>query len=127
MIDLDLELKNTFTFLDSESAESAQSGKALKLTMTLPKSLSYFAGHFPQFPVLPAVGLIDISLFFTKKSFPQFNQSYLKKIKYLKIKAPLGPDQKINIQISQENESAFSAIWSTDQAPIAELNFAFEL
>jgi 3-hydroxymyristoyl/3-hydroxydecanoyl-(acyl carrier protein) dehydratase len=121
VIDLETELKNTFSV--SQTAENN-----FDIQLSLPKSLSYFVGHFPQLPILPAVGMIDLSVFLTRSIKPDLNQKHLQKIKYLKIKSPLGPDQKINIQISTPNNSEFTALWNTESGQaIAEINFVFAL
>ncbi len=121
MIDLHSELKSTFKI--SKISDSQHD-----ISITLPKNLSYFVGHFPQFPVLPSVALIDITIYLTRLLDPSLAETYLKKIKYLKIKSPLGPDQKIKIQINQESASLFNAIWQHEgAAPIAEINFVFSL
>ena len=119
MLDLEIELKNTFSVRTAGEDQ-------FDFLLTLPKNFPFFIGHFPQFSVLPAVGLIDVSLFLVRDQFPHFKTKYLQKIKCLKIKASLGPNQESVIQAFKIAEHEFSVLWKgQDEKPIADFNFVF--
>ncbi len=120
MIDLDVELANTFKI-------SKKTQDEFDISITFPKSLSYFEGHFPQFPVLPAVALVDVSFYFARLRNLGLPKFQLKKVDYLKIKSPLGPGQEIKIDYSKKSSNSYEATWKlADGTEIAEINFAFE-
>jgi 3-hydroxymyristoyl/3-hydroxydecanoyl-(acyl carrier protein) dehydratase len=58
MIDLHKELKGTFEIV-SES-------KIFQIRLKPVSTWSYFHGHFPSLPILPAVGIADISRYFAE-------------------------------------------------------------
>lgn len=119
MIDLRLELaKNYSTQMISEANS--------EILLQLPQTLSYFAGHFPQFPVLPAVGFIDISTYLLQSIWPEFANRQIKKVEHLKMKAPVAPNQTIRIQIIKQDANSFLASWKIENGKeIAELDFTF--
>jgi 3-hydroxymyristoyl/3-hydroxydecanoyl-(acyl carrier protein) dehydratase len=122
MIDLDVELANQFII-------NKISEKDFEMTVHFPGSLSYFSGHFPTFPVLPAVALIDISTFFIHKiqlDTKTTPQNSLAKIDQLKIKNPIGPDEKVQVRIMPGENKSFEVKWSSALRGIcAELNLTF--
>lgn len=92
----------------------------------VPLHLTYFRGHFPDFPVLPAVALMDITLFFTELAF-ELPQPYLEKIKQLKIFSRVSPGHRIKLQLSEDPSAAFfKAHWITDDEKnkIADITFS---
>jgi 3-hydroxymyristoyl/3-hydroxydecanoyl-(acyl carrier protein) dehydratase len=120
MIDLEKELFETFEMVnDSKKIELG----TFEVDFFLPKSLSYFSGHFPQIPVLPAVAIVDITSFFLSKLMtndPDFKVIHIRKIKKMKMRKPLGPGEKIKIRIQKETDGEFSFVW---KSPIEDKNF----
>lgn len=120
MINLEVELSDSYHFekINDES---------YLVNFKVPKNLSYFKGHFPQFPVMPAVAQIDITHYFIKKLILKSDIA-LKKIDYIKIKAAVQPEQQVSLNIVKLNDSTFRTNWittDTEQKDIAELTILF--
>lgn len=103
MIQLEKELQNHFSLLSAQPQEQV-------FELNLPKNLTYFQGHFPGFPVLPAVAFVDISAFLIF-TVTQKKPESLKKIKYLKMKKPLASMVKIQVQLIHRNENHIEVNW----------------
>lgn len=115
MIDLAQELADSFQEIScSESAREVEFKPSAEL--------SYFAGHFPQMAVLPAVGIVDISQFFLGPLLENPRQR-LTTLKHLRIKAPISPGEQFLIRIQKEEAHSFNVLWlQKDQKPIADLS-----
>lgn len=107
MINLEHELANTYTNRQIDE-------HTIIINWTVPEHLSYFEGHFPGQPVLPAVALIDISEFFIKKSM-QKNTS-LTVVPLAKIKAAISKNDLIQISL-KKNEHEYICQWSFSETP----------
>lgn len=79
--------------------------------LVIPKTLPYFVGHFPQFPILPAVGIIDISSFLIKKFILLNLDLPLKYIESAKFKTTILPDQAVRIEIKKIEDNNYSVLW----------------
>jgi 3-hydroxymyristoyl/3-hydroxydecanoyl-(acyl carrier protein) dehydratase len=121
MIDLQNELAETI------SLENISETQFIGI-FTPPKNLSYFIGHFPDFPVLPAIALVDINAYIVKNLI-LFNLNLsIKKIDCLKIKSPIGPLQKINFKISKKEDLSFEIEWfefENNEKMLSEISFCF--
>lgn len=120
MIQLQSELANHFTLQTSPAGFP-------EVLLSVPENFSYFAGHFPDFPVLPAVALIDISSYFVKTLILK-KELPLKKVSLLKIKAAVKPKDQIIIEILQNADLTFNARWAfpgSQPIEIADLTFAY--
>jgi 3-hydroxymyristoyl/3-hydroxydecanoyl-(acyl carrier protein) dehydratase len=67
----------------------------------IPPTLSYFQGHFPHFPVLPAVAIVDISLALIQAGLPQTTWK-LNQVVSAKFHRPLAPGDRIEIIATEE-------------------------
>jgi len=62
---------------------------SVSLIFTVPKDSLYFDGHFPDYPILPAVAQIDIVVNFASESFgTDIIISQIKRTKFSKIITP---------------------------------------
>ena len=62
---------------------------SVSLIFTIPKDSLYFDGHFPDYPVLPAVAQIDIVVNFASQNFgTDIIISQIKRTKFLKVITP---------------------------------------
>lgn len=87
--------------------------------------LSYFKGHFPDKPILPAVAIIDCAqeimstLIFKKKLL-------LSEVQYSKFMGTIEPKMIIDIQISRVSNEKWIFIFSQKEKNLAELCMIFE-
>ena len=119
MIDLEKELKGTYEIISGPADQSPH----LILKLKPLSSWSYFHGHFPAQPILPAVGIADISRYFVENYFFKSSRS-LKKISQFRIRTPVQPDQLMMLSIEKDNDNQFHITWKneTEQSTSAELN-----
>jgi len=62
---------------------------SVSLIFTIPKDSLYFDGHFPDYPILPAVAQIDIVVNFASQNFgTDIIISQIKRTKFLKVITP---------------------------------------
>lgn len=128
VIELSKELKNTYQVIH-------QDPKLLEVQLVPSENWSYFAGHFPSFPVLPAVAIIDISSFFAKilSSKPDEKHSTaLAQVKNFRIRNPIAPAEKLQVTVTHETvtceASTFHVIWKSSEQlekVFAELKLEF--
>ncbi len=112
MIDLANELSKTYEI-------RVKSEDLMEVYLQIPSQGSYFAGHFPKFPVLPAIAIIDISQYFAEKLLEKNSVSYaLSQVTKLRIKNPISPSNKIHIQVHRENKATnFNILWKCTEDP----------
>lgn len=96
--------------------------------LQIPASLTYFRGHFPGMPVLPAVAMIDITHLLVTEFILAQPQTFLEKLDSLKIKEAVLPDQVLQVLITADLLSYnFEAQWlDLSQKKIAELFFSLQ-
>jgi 3-hydroxymyristoyl/3-hydroxydecanoyl-(acyl carrier protein) dehydratase len=78
--------------------------------LSLPSALTFFQGHFPDLPVLPAVAFVDISVFFLRECFPQLNLE-LRAIPSLKLKKVLPPETHLQLSLQKSSENRYEVKW----------------
>jgi 3-hydroxymyristoyl/3-hydroxydecanoyl-(acyl carrier protein) dehydratase len=93
MIDLAKELSGTYKI-------RTKSTDAMEVEIQPLPSWSYFAGHFPQMPILPAVAMIDISQYFVQEM--EQAKNLLSNISSFRIKNPVVPHDKVLLKIQKE-------------------------
>ena len=72
------------------------------LEFSVPKTSDYFDGHFPGFPVLPAVAQVDIIMRFVSDFFKtSVELSEIKKIKFTSL---IRPDTPLILNIEKKEE-----------------------
>lgn len=119
MIDLETELKGTYEIISGPADQPPN----LVIRLKPQVSWSYFHGHFPAQPILPAVGIADISQYFVENYFFKSKRS-LKKVSQFRIRTPVQPDQQMLLAIEKDNENQFHVTWKneTENSNSAEIN-----
>ena len=117
MVDLAAELSETFQ-------DRARTTDLLEVEFRPSAKLSYFADHFPQLPVLPAYGILDISQFFIAQLTGSSGSNFLSSMLHFRIKAPVQPGDVLCIRVQREKPNRYSVTWESadDQKLIADLN-----
>ena len=124
MIDLEQHLNHSFSHIEN-------SGHQTRGLFVPSADLPYFLGHFPDFPVLPAVAILDVSAYFIKKFLLENINHSIQKLEYLKLKIPVHPNTKILLQVNQNDPVSFYVKWVevTDtigvEKVICELSLSF--
>jgi 3-hydroxymyristoyl/3-hydroxydecanoyl-(acyl carrier protein) dehydratase len=83
---------------------------AKRVTLRIPKDLSFFQGHFPGFPVLPGVIIIELSLFFANK-LNAIGGTLLKSVSKTKFIHPVFPEEEVTIKLEHKAEGHYKASW----------------
>lgn len=110
MIDLAKELSDTYQ-------EISRSEDFLLFRIRISPQWSYFAGHFPLLPVLPAVALVDISQYFAEKLLSPVGNYALTKVMHFRIKNPVLPEEEIQIHVQREPKTMqFHVLWKGSEA-----------
>lgn len=94
--------------------------------LTISPDLPSFKGHFPNNPILPAVSIIDISLYLL--SYLQVRVSYTKvKMKKSKFAGRIGPGQVVEISATSDDGTSWTVVWSAeaDKTKLAQLILVF--
>ena len=100
---------NPKDFIKVELSQIENTGSCY-FNWTIPEDLPYFAGHFPNNPVLPAVAIIDFSIEIIKElSKNPFLE--IKTISAGKFYEPIKPNRKVQIQIENKNPSEWMLTW----------------
>jgi len=99
---------------------------SIKATFSLPSTLSFFAGHFPDEPVLPAVlQLTIVRLLSSKATHSPLQNTSLGKTKFMNI---IRPEEKIKVDIDlcrkdQKIEVKFAFYNEGKMASIGKINY----
>jgi len=103
--------KNLFKFCIEGQACHAQCFLA---QWRVPENLPYFQGHFPDFPILPAVATLDASIECLKQCLllSELSVSVVKNAKFL---APITPGLEVDIRLHRQREKDWSIDWSLTQ------------
>jgi 3-hydroxymyristoyl/3-hydroxydecanoyl-(acyl carrier protein) dehydratase len=78
-------------------------------TWQVPRDLRYFEGHFPGFPVLPAVAILDFSVEIIRRA-KRVDQLELMEVRNAKFSHPIQPEMKIEIRVTQ-SEADWKVRW----------------
>src|SRR5258708_5662226 len=107
-----LDPSSVFSFVPEASASGG-----FECLWTVPADLPYFAGHFPNHPVLPAVAMIDATQEIVRRALHR-DQLPLTAIKSAKFLAPIGPGQKLRILLSPPlpTSNTWLATWYGDES-----------
>ncbi len=122
MIQLSKELANCFSLM---TAEPIVKENEFSYRLIIPKDLTYFKGHFPDFPVLPAVALIDITTFLVRTHVVSNPNLELRKVDYFKIKRAVEPGQTVELSFQALPAQEYSIEWKNDNKAIAEMSLIF--
>ncbi len=108
MINLELEL---------QLGHSENSAKAL---WEVPPHLTYFQGHFPEQPVLPAVGIIDVTMEVLKKHIGKNVE--LSEIEYAKFMKPVTPLMTVQIYAQLNSDKSWNFLWKCNGELLVKLD-----
>ena len=125
-------IAKTMRFILIDKIVSLEAGKEIKTIKNLSLAEEYLADHFPTFPVLPGVllleGLIESASWLVRKA-ENFSHSMilLQEAKNVKYKSFLAPGRQIEYTVRaktvEENVSSFSGSGSTSEGIIVEARF----
>jgi 3-hydroxymyristoyl/3-hydroxydecanoyl-(acyl carrier protein) dehydratase len=119
MVHLSQELAGHFQI--TQSSEGVR-----EIALHIPAGLSYLAGHFPQMPIVPGVGIVNISQFLVSEKFP----GALAKVQSFRIKNPVQAGEQVKIlirEIAEENAVHFHWKCAADEAKtFAELSLQWQ-
>ena len=75
---------------------------------------TFFLGHFPSMPVLPAVAIIDISQYFVEKLLNSKQNYTLSEVPSLRVRNLISPGEQIQIQLLTQGHPEtlkFNILW----------------
>ena len=79
----------------------------LTLSLTISEDIYYFAGHFPNAPILPGVVQVHWVLYYLNKHFSMEVADY-KTIDALKFQVIIAPNYQVKLCIKKIKENKFS-------------------
>src|SRR5262249_34666560 len=86
--------------------------------------LFWFRGHFPGFPVLPGVGLVDWALGFGRRYFATPPRS--RELSGIKFRRPLRPGDELRLVLQRERGgSRLAFVYQSGSMPVASGRFDF--
>lgn len=83
--------------IENEIVVSREENK-ISLEFIIPAASDFFDGHFPEYKLLPAVAQFEVITRFSRKYFG--TQRYVPNIKRIKFSAPIRPDTKIHLDLT---------------------------
>ena len=101
-------------FKDLLTALSHEQGQPYVTVWTLPQDLNYLEGHFPELPILPAVGILDATLYFLRRVL-QKPLAYIDTVSMAKFLSPISPGTTVRIEIQSLGNDAWQADWKDEQ------------
>ncbi len=87
-----------------------QSDCSLKASFDIEASLPSFEGHFPGNPILPAVSIIDISLYLLENIKPEVSYNNIE-VKRSKFMSMVQPNQTVEVLATTENGTDWRLLW----------------
>ncbi|HTM43926.1 MAG TPA: hypothetical protein VL137_03170 [Polyangiaceae bacterium] len=106
-------LKSTLQFRMERGGCHAQ---CFQFFWRVPPDLPYLRGHFPDFPVLPAVAVLELSVEMLRRATSN-DALELSAIRAAKFMRPIGADQSIRVHLQPEQTtSEWLAQWFDDGA-----------
>ena len=126
-------MAESMRFILIDKIISLESGRAIKAVKNVSLAEEYLADHFPTFPVLPGVllleGLIESASWLVREA-ENFTHSMIllseaKNVKYKSFLAPGGRIQyNVEAKTIEENISSFRGFGASDDERIVEAKFA---
>ncbi|MCQ2610909.1 MAG: hydroxymyristoyl-ACP dehydratase [Treponema sp.] len=68
----------------------------------IPASCDFFKGHFPEIQLIPAVGQVEIVVYFANKYFGW--SKFMETAKRVKFTSPVRPDSKLRLRLKKNEE-----------------------
>lgn len=95
----------------------------VRAQFTVDEGLPSFEGHFPGNPILPAVSIIDISLYLLSHQVEGVSHSHIE-VKRSKFMGMVRPKQQVEIVAETSDSHNWKIIWQAteDQARLAHLH-----
>ena len=128
-------IAKTMRFILIDKIVSLKSGKEIKAVKSVSLAEEYLADHFPTFPVLPGVllleGLIESASWLVRQT-ENFAHSMilLEQARNVKYKSFLAPGSQIEYTVKvkaiEENVSSFSGVGMSEGDRIVEARFALK-
>jgi len=92
--------------------------KTVILEFSIPGSSEYFNGHFPAFPVLPAIAQIHIIMHFVSRFLGAGKNTGLSEIKKAKFTNIIRPDTTHVLYLEKNEKNISFKIISTDEKTV---------
>jgi 3-hydroxymyristoyl/3-hydroxydecanoyl-(acyl carrier protein) dehydratase len=99
------QLQFQFDFATSNAAASS-----ITAYCHIDPNLEYFNGHFPNNPILPAVGIIDISLEAIRR-LRNVSAVRLLEIPSTRFLNPVKPNDRLRLELSEKEPGSWSVEW----------------
>ena len=100
-----------------------KSPNEISADLQIHEDLPSLRGHFPGNPILPAVSIIDISLFLLSELLVPVSHSHLelKKSKFMDL---IKPNQRVSIHINSDDGKNWKILWvdQSNQNKLAQLH-----
>ena len=85
---------------------------SLVAEMVFPPDGEWFAGHFPDFPVLPGVAQLFFLRRFARRTFPDFPDAGLyRRIKFRRL---VRPNERVRLEVVRKGPRAYSFTMSVE-------------
>jgi 3-hydroxymyristoyl/3-hydroxydecanoyl-(acyl carrier protein) dehydratase len=97
----------------------------ITLQLLIPKDLDYFAGHFPNAPILAGVVQLHWAVEYAKQYF-SLTALDVKNIEVLKFQVVIIPGQELNLTLTQKSNNKVLFSYASDKGQHASGRIVFE-
>jgi len=102
---------------------SERDGERIVLTLAIPKTLFWFRGHFPGYPVLPGVVQLDWAVHYARWAF-EIEAATVDSMK-VKFRKPLQPEAHVRLTLSRAAHDGIDFEYAGDEIySLGQLRFA---
>ena len=95
----------------------SQTEQQISLQLDICADLHWFAGHFPEAPVLPGVTQLDWAVHYSRQYFPQLAQ--LQAVEVLKFQQMIRPGHQLQLMIARSAEHTILFSYSRNGDKVA--------
>lgn len=115
---MDQRISDLVKFEMGETSEAS-----VKASFVVSPNLPSFEGHFPGDPILPAVSIIDISLYLLAQVYKNVSHSKIQ-VKRSKFMAKVRPNQEVEIDANSSDGRSWELLWKLkeDQSKLAQVH-----